>query len=276
MDPVSIVLKADLDFLRDLVRRESGIVVDADKDYLLETRLAPVCRGAGIEGIGELVRRLRETPYHPLRDMVTEALTTNETSFFRDVHPFETLARHILPELVQRLRPNRRIGIWCAASSCGQEPYSLAMILRTRFPEVIDWTLDFVASDLSRQMIERCRRGVYSQLEVNRGLPVEYLARWFKQSGREWTLAPEIREMIHFRVMNLTASWREMPRCDLVLVRNVLIYFDQETRLRIFRGIEKLLQPGGYLLLGSTECLPEEVQGLERQQHGTTVYYRRI
>jgi chemotaxis protein methyltransferase CheR len=244
---------ADFSFVSDLVYRESGIVLEAGKDYLVDARLTALIRQTGLASIETLVQKLRGAGSAPLAHTVVEAMTTNETSFFRDVKPFETLKTVVLPELIKRRSARRTLSIWCAASSSGQEPYTIAMTLREAYPELANWRVNFVASDLSKQMIERCRAGKFSQIEVNRGLPAPLLVKYFKKQGLEWEISETLRKMIDFRELNLLQSWPNLRDLDIVFIRNVLIYFDTNTKKQILARIRRIMNPDGYLFLGGAE-----------------------
>ncbi|MBK7876651.1 MAG: protein-glutamate O-methyltransferase CheR [Planctomycetes bacterium] len=264
----------DFAFLQTFVRERSAIVLDPGKEYLAESRLGPVARSAGLPGIGELVARLRVDPRGDLTDKVIEAMTTNETSFFRDVHPFEALRTHILPDLIKARSNERALNLWCAASSSGQEPYTIAMLLRENFPALIEWRIRFIATDLSQEMLRRSREGIYSQLEVNRGLPAKYLVKYFEKRGSDWQVKQELRSMIEFRELNLIKPWPSMPQFDIVFIRNVLIYFDLPTKRAILGNIRKLLRSDGYLFLGGAETTLSIDENFKRSQAGTTWCYR--
>jgi chemotaxis protein methyltransferase CheR len=264
----------EFEFLRQLVRKDAGIVLDAGKEYLVETRLSAVVRQHRLSGLSELVSILRSRPFDPLREAVKEAMTTNETSFFRDVHPFEALRTQILPELIKARAAERSLTMWCAAASSGQEPYSVMMLLRQHFPQLADWNVRFLCTDLSKEMIDRCKGGRYSQLEVNRGLPAPMLVRWFRRDGAEWIVDASLRDPIEFRTMNLIEPWPAMRPVDLVLIRNVLIYFDVETKQQILGKIRQVLRPDGYLLLGAAETTLNIDDGYERVAVGKGSTYR--
>jgi chemotaxis protein methyltransferase CheR len=184
---------------------------------------------------------------------VIEAMTTNETSFFRDIHPFETLRKVIMPDIMARRAATKTLSIWCGASSTGQEPYSIAMALSEVMPKFAEWKIDFIATDISKEMIRRSRDGKYNQIEVNRGLPATSLVKYFDKVGLEWQIKEPFRNMIQFREMNLTAPWPAMPLFDIIFIRNVLIYFDTATKSQILSKARKLLHPNGYLFLGCAE-----------------------
>lgn len=256
----------DFDFLRRLVRDRSGIVLGEDKAYLLESRLSPVVREEGLGSIEQLCQRLRSNaPAQLLRDVI-EAMTTNETLWFRDVHPFEVLGRRILPELMRARAEKKQLSIWCAASSTGQEPYSVAMTIREQVPQLTGWNLRYVATDLSTEVLARARAGIYSQLEVNRGLPPDKLQRWFRRvDGNGWQISEDIRRMVEFRELNLLESWPfGGERFDIVMMRNVLIYFDLETKRTILGKVRRLLAPDGWFFLGGAETTMNIDDGYER------------
>jgi chemotaxis protein methyltransferase CheR len=243
----------DFSFVSDLVYRQSGIVLEADKDYLVDARLTGVIRHMGLDSLDTLVQQLRASGADALKHRVVEAMTTNETSFFRDIKPFDTLKQVVLPELIKRRAALKSLSIWCAASSSGQEPYSIAMTLCEAFPELANWRLSFVATDLSSQMVNRCRAGKFSQIEVNRGLPAKLLIKYFKQAGVDWEIDAKLRKMIDFRELNLLSAWPRLQNLDIVFIRNVLIYFDTATKKQILGRIRGLMAPDGVLFLGGAE-----------------------
>lgn len=244
---------AEFDYVCRLVRDRSGIVLESGKEYLVDARLTPVARQCELGSVSELVGRLRGGPDDGLVARVVEAMVTSETSFFRDHHPFETLRTTVLPDLINRRRDERRLNVWFAASATGQEPYSFAMLVRERFPELLGWRLDLLATDLSAEVLARARAGRYSQIEVNRGLPAALLVKYFHQHGATWELSEDVRRMVEFRELNLTRPWPVLPRMDLVFLRNVMIYFDADTKKSILGRAARLLRPDGHLLLGAAE-----------------------
>lgn len=268
------ITSADFTYIADLVRRGSAIVLEPGKEYLVESRLLPVAREAGTDTIAGLVQQLRREPGDGLRDQVVEAMTTNETSFFRDVHPFTALADTVLPEVVETRRAHRRIDVWCAAASSGQEPYSVAMLLDELLGAESGWQLRVLASDLSQRMLERTELGVYSQLEVNRGLPVQRLLRHFERQGHQWRAKENLRSMIRTQALNLDGPWPTMPTMDVVLLRNVLIYFDVPTKKRVLAKVRHVLRPDGYLFLGGAETTLGLDDSYERVQVGRAPAYR--
>jgi len=244
---------ADFEYVAQIVRARSGIVLEPGKEYLVEARLSPWARIRNAGPIDELIADLRLQKRGELETAVVDALTTNETSFFRDVHPFEALRTTIIPELIEKRSTTRKLSIWCAAASSGQEPYSLAMMLRENFPQLASWNIDILATDLSPSMIERCASGVYSQLEMNRGLPALLLVKYFTKTGTTWEIDPSLRNAIDFRLLNLAEPWPNLPRFDLVMIRNVLIYFDIELKKTILGNLKRVMTPDAYLFLGSAE-----------------------
>ena len=265
---------ADFDYISKIVREQCAIVLEKGKEYLVESRVMPLVHQEKLESIENLVKKLKQEPRGPLKDAVIEAMTTNETSFYRDIHPFETLKNTIIPELLEKRSTKRELNIWCGASSSGQEPYSLVMLLKNQFPQLNSWKLDFSASDLSNQMLNRCKSGIYSQLEINRGLPAPLMVKYFERIGTEWQVKEELRKMIQFRIINLSERWPAMPQMDLVMMRNVLIYFDVEMKKDILGRVRKLLRPDGYLFLGAAETTLNLDENFERMPFKQSGCYR--
>jgi chemotaxis protein methyltransferase CheR len=244
---------ASFEFVRMVLRQRSGHHLEDDKVYLVETRLLPMARRHGFESVEDLVLRLRSRKHEKLLRELVEAMTINETFFFRDGHPFEVLRQTVLPELIQRRVEVRCLNIWSAACSSGQEPYSVALLLSHHFPALSGWNIRLIASDLSGAMLDRARQGRYSELEISRGLLPEMAAAYFQKQGHGWQIRDDIRRMVEFLAINLSGAWPALPRLDLVLLRNVLIYFDLPTKRLILDRVRRLLQPDGYLLLGGAE-----------------------
>ncbi len=267
--------ESDFDFIRQLVRDRSAIVLEDDKMYLVESRLTPVARAEGIGSLGELVHELRSRPFGALHHLVIEAMTTNETSFFRDRRPFEMLKDELIPELYHRRASERRLRIWCAACSSGQEPYTIAMVIEEHFPTLAtSWTVDILGTDLSTHMIRRSKEGIYSQLEVMRGLPAYQLVKNFDKVGAEWQVKEELRKKITFREMNLAGDWPLSERWDIIFLRNVLIYFDLDTKRSILAKVRHQLRPDGYLLLGGAETTINIDEEFERIPAASAGCYR--
>lgn len=271
---MTTVTPDDFDLVRRVVRDGAAIVLDDGKEYLVESRLLPVARQRGLQGVAELVERLRREPHGELRTVVVEALTTNETSFFRDGRPFTALAEEILPALVGARSAERELTIWSAGCSSGQEAYSTAILVREALAGRSGWRPRILASDVSTAMLDRTREGLYTQLEVNRGLPVQRLVQHFTREGTQWRVHPDLRAMVETRQVNLAAPWPALPQMDLVLLRNVMIYFDVATKRRILANVRTLLRPGGYLLLGGAETTLNLDDRFERVSFGSMTAYR--
>jgi chemotaxis protein methyltransferase CheR len=266
----------DFDFIRKLLRQHSAIALEPDKQYLVESRLAPLVRRLELQSIGDLVGRLRAGPFNGLHAEIVEALVTTETSFFRDHHPFESLRKVVIPELMRRRAGERSLRIWCAACSTGQEPYSVALLFREHFPELRKWDVSLLATDLSREVLQRARAGRYNQIEVNRGLPASLLVKYFRQEGNVWQLQQDVRGLVEFRELNLAQTWPALPRLDLVLLRNVMIYFDVETKRTILGRLARLLRPDGYLVLGGAETTFNLDDSYRRLEHLKGGFYQLV
>jgi chemotaxis protein methyltransferase CheR len=273
----SSVSAEDFAFMQRLVADDAAIVLAPGKEYLVATRLSAVARDNAFAGVAELIRQLRIDPRGTLRAVVVDAMTTNETSFFRDARPFEVIADELLPHAVahRREQGQHQLDIWCAAASSGQEPYSLAMLLVDKFPEIVrDWQIRIIGTDLSPTMIRRCREARFSQLEINRGLPASRLVHHFERKGLDWVASDQLRSLCHFEEANLAGPWPVLPRFDLVLCRNVLIYFEVATKRDILRRTRSALQPWGTLLLGASETTLGLDDDWSRSTSGTVSYYR--
>jgi chemotaxis protein methyltransferase CheR len=265
--PVSF---ADFDFVRKLVYEHSAIALDDSKEYLIEARLAPIAVREGLPSVTALVRSLRLGGTR-LRDDVVAAVATNETTFFRDVHPFDALRDVVIPEVLAA-NGGRSLAMWSAAASTGQEAYSMAMVVREHFPDVPDVTI--LGTDLSADVIARARNGRFPQLEVNRGLPARLLVKHFERDGMTWQLSEPIRRMVTFRQLNLARPFHGVPTMDIVFLRNVLIYFDVATKTEVLLRVAEVLRPGGYLFLGGAETTYGFNASFERVHLGKTVFYR--
>jgi len=261
----------NLQFLCKTIYDESGIVLDESKRYLLEARLGPVAKSEGAESIDDLCALLRGIQGRAVRYKVVEAMTTNETLFFRDVKPFEGL-KILFKEIAESNRADRTVRVWCAASSSGQEPYSIAM--QWKEMGIPGWKLDIFGTDLSEEMLERCRSGSYLQLEVNRGLPALCLVKYFEREGSHWIVNEELRKMCRWQKFNLKDPMRGFGPFDLVFCRNVLIYFDQETKSQILRNFRSTLSPGGHLFLGASETTIGLDEVYKRRQVGPAIAYQ--
>jgi chemotaxis protein methyltransferase CheR len=249
------VTPVDYDYVRKLVKERSGLILSADKQYLVESRLLPVARRAGVAGLSELVQLLKGPNAQALIVEVVEAMMTNESFFFRDKLPFEHFRETIIPALIAARASQRRIRIWCAAASTGQEPYSLAMSLKEIGKQVSGWRIDIIATDLSTEVLEKAKAGIYSQFEVQRGLPIQLLVKYFTQIGEAWQIAPDIRAMVQFRPFNLLNDLSNLGMFDVVFCRNVLIYFDQQTKVNVLDRMARTVERDGYLMLGAAETV---------------------
>jgi chemotaxis protein methyltransferase CheR len=264
----------EFQFLQELLHKRSAIVLSDDKHYLVEARLAPIARDLGLGSAEDVVRELRRTGDRVLQDRLVEAMTTNETSWFRDVHPFNALRDTILPELIERNRPARNLAIWSAASSTGQELYSIGLLLDSHFPEVEFWRLELIGTDLNATVVERAKAGSFSGLEINRGLPAAMIARYFVRDGANFVIHEKIRNKVRFEQLNLAGAWAGLPQFDLILLRNVLIYFDSDTKRRILEAAGRQLAPGGYLALGGAESPTGIVDGFQTLMVGGAAFYQ--
>jgi chemotaxis protein methyltransferase CheR len=248
------VTPADYDFLRRLLKERSGLDLSSDKQYLVENRLVPLARRVGLSGIPDLVLKMKGGAEALITDVI-EAMTTNETFFFRDRLPFDHLNGTILPTLLSARASRKHLRIWSAASSTGQEAYSIAMCLKEKAAEFAGWRIEIVATDLSQEVLEKSRAGVYSQFEVQRGLPIQLLMNYFTQKGELWQINADVRAMVAHRQLNLLQDFSHLGKFDVIFCRNVLIYFDLETKLSIFERLAKIMEPDGMLLLGAAETV---------------------
>jgi chemotaxis protein methyltransferase CheR len=267
----------DFDFIRRLLQDRSAIVLDNGKEYLVESRLTPIVRRCNLNSISDLVTQLRAQPYNGLNVQVVEAMVTTETSFFRDHHPFETLRKTVIPELLRLRRTERRLNIWCAACASGQEPYSISILLKEHFQsDLAGWKVHLLATDLSNEMLTRAREGRYSQFEANRGMPAALMVKYFEQHGVDWRIVDSIRETITFEQMNLAKPFPSMPQMDLVMLRNVMIYFDIPTKKSILSKVARLLKPNGYLVLGGAESTFNIDDSYQRVEHLKSGFYQQL
>ena len=273
--PVATLPADDFSYLSQLMHERAAIVLEPGKEYLALSRLDPVAREMGVGSVAALVEVLRgEESSSALHDQVIDALTTNETTFFRDFNPFESMRSDVLPELIERKQRTRTLAIWSAGCSSGQEPYSIAMAIREYFPDLLTWQLSILGTDISSSVLDRARRGRYGQLEVNRGLPANLLVRHFTRAGMEWEIEEPIRRMVRFQRHNLVGTWPVMPPFDLVFMRNVMIYFDIETKRDVLGRMRGQLAPHGFLLLGASETTFNISDDYDRHLVGRTAWYR--
>jgi chemotaxis protein methyltransferase CheR len=263
----------DFDFIAQILKKRSGLVITKDKLYLLESRLLPVARRRGINNMGDLVSSIRQRPDETLLRDITEAMTTNESFFFRDTHPFDQFRNYTLPELLKSRANQKRIRIWCAAASTGQEPYSLAMILKEEAFKLSGWRVEILATDLSREVLDRARLGIYNKFEVQRGLPRIMLDKYFKQIGDDWQINADIRSMVTYKEFNLLNNMIALGKFDVIFCRNVLIYFDQETKGTVLNNIARLMPEDGFLYLGGTETILGITDAFKQIPGQRSIYY---
>ncbi len=245
----------DYEYLRKLLKARSGLVLSADKHYLVESRLLPVARKNGLANLTGLVTKLKGPDAEPQIVEVVEAMTTNESLFFRDKTPFDQFRETIVPALLAARGATRRIRIWCAAAATGQEPYTLAICLKEMGKELAGRRVEILATDISTEVLEKAKSGIYNQFEVQRGLPVTLLIKYFSQVGDMWQIAPEIRGMVKFQPFNLLHDFSSLGVFDVVFCRNVLIYFDQETKIDVLNRIDAVIERDGFLALGGAETV---------------------
>jgi chemotaxis protein methyltransferase CheR len=271
------ISREDFQFVSGYLHKEAGIALSDEKAYLVENRLGELCRSLGMDSIASLVRELRAFPQGKVRQPMVEAMTTNETSFFRDITPFEAMRSTLVPELLEARKACKRLRIWSAASSTGQESYSISMLLDFSFRRMLqDWIVEIVGSDLAEKVLERCREGEYSQLEVNRGLPAQYLMTYFKKKASRWQLIEPIKKPVSFERVNLLDIPARLGNFDVIFCRNVLIYFDQETKRRVLQGLRRQLRPDGYLIVGASEVLSGVTDIYQRCHKGGAVVYKPV
>jgi chemotaxis protein methyltransferase CheR len=247
----------DFDFYKELLKRESGLVVTPEKTYLLVSRLTPVAKKWDFDNIDHMTFTLKGLPDKGLLQDIIEAMTTNETSFFRDLKPFDLFKDVVMPPLIEARKDTKKIRIWCAACSSGQEPYSLAMLMREEplASKLAGFNVEIIATDISEEILKQAKNAVYSQFEVQRGLPITMLMKYFSQDGEKWKLKPELQENISFRTFNLLEPTDSLGSFDIIFCRNVLIYFDQETKKDILERMSKNIKQDGYLFLGGAETV---------------------
>jgi chemotaxis protein methyltransferase CheR len=265
----------DFEYVADLARRTAAIVLAPGKEYLVESRLTPLAQKEGFDSLAAFISRLRLDPVSgPRHSKVIDALTTNETLFFRDHHPFEAMKNGVLPKIIEARAATKKLTIWSAASSTGQEAYSIAMLIRETFPQLRDWSVTIVATDISPRVLQQARLGQYNKIEVNRGLPAIYLVKYFTKTDDTWTLKEEVRKMVDFRMLNLIHPFAAMPVCDIVFIRNVLIYFDTPTKQTILRNIRKQMAADGFMFLGTAETTLNLDTGFKPATFGAAIAYQ--
>lgn len=267
---------SDYDYLRGLVLEQSANLIDPSRNALFETRLTPIARMSGAQNLEDFVNMLRAGRPAHLHRAVAEAMTINETSFFRDVTPFEMLREVVIPKLIEQRMQKRRLRIWSAASSTGQEAYSLAMSIAEFFPNLAHWDVKIIGTDISRHVVDYAQKGRYRRLEVNRGLPARMLLKYMVREGEEWEVAPKVRSMCEFRYANLCAPLPHLPVFDLVMLRNVLLYFSQHDRKTVFKELHHKMAPDGYLVLGNAEQAEDSTNLFEVEFAANCYFYRPV
>lgn len=245
----------DFELYKDLLYSKSGLQLTPDKSYLLDSRLTPISKKWGFPSLDVMTGTLRGLPDPALVKDIVEAMTTNETSFFRDTRPFDNFEKYVLPHMIEHRAREKRLRIWCAASSSGQEPYSLAMILKEKAALIPNWNIEILATDISDDILEQARRGLYSQFEVQRGLPVTYLMKYFVQDNEKWQISADIKRMVRFENFNLLDSMASLGTFDIIFCRNVLIYFDNQTKTSVLEKMSSQIMPDGFLFLGGAETV---------------------
>ncbi len=245
----------EFDWLRAFLKQQSGLVLTSEKQYLIESRLLPVARKAGLASLSALISKIKEPGQSMLAATVVEAMTTNESFFFRDKTPFEHFTDTMLPKMLEARARERRLRIWCAAASTGQEPYSLAMCLKDAEAKLAGWRVEILGTDLSTDVLEKAKAGVYTQFEVQRGLPINHLLKYFTQIGDTWQINSNMRSMVQYRKLNLLENFSSLGQFDIIFCRNVLIYFDNKTKVEILERMAKMMPADGYLVLGAAETV---------------------
>jgi len=266
----------DFQYIRQLVRTRTSVSLTEDKAYLVESRLTSLAQQIGLSSVSQLIQKLRVQSFNSLHLQVIELMMTTETWFFRDSYPFEAVRNRILPELIKKRQGQRSLNIWCAASSSGQEPYSIAILIREHFPQLASWTISLIASDISHKMLDKARQGNYSHHEMSRGLSPSLREKYFQLQEKEWQLTTEIRQMVAFRQFNLIDSWSPIPLMDIIFLRNVLIYFDVEMKQAILAKVRQSLKPGGYLFLGGGETTINLDRGFKPVKFNKAICYQLI
>jgi chemotaxis protein methyltransferase CheR len=266
----------DFEFVRQLVQTRAAIVLEPQKTYLAEQRLSTLANTEGFASLEQLLTKVRrgDGASIALQRKVIEAMTTNETYFFRDVHPFDAFRDGVVRELIRKRAETKQLNIWSAAASTGQEAYSIAMILKEHYPELRDWRITIIGTDLAANVLEKAKAGRYTQLEINRGLPARLLAKYFTKEGNDWVISRDIAKMVEFKTLNLIETWPALPTFDVVFIRNVLIYFNNEVKEKILTRIAGRMAKDGYLFLGGSETTVNMTVPLRREEINKSAVYR--
>lgn len=261
-------------YLRGLLKKKTGVIIDDSKHYLVVARLLPIVKQRKLPSLDTLIDRIRTAGDSPLEQDVLNAMMTHETSFFRDRSPFETLKK-LIPDYASKRSATKQLTIWSAACSTGQEPYSIALLLNEHFRDLVaTWRIRIIATDISDVVLNRCREGIYSEIEIVRGLPQHLLTKYFTPFQGKWSIAQSCRRLVEFRQLNLTSQWPIMAPCDIIFLRNVLLYFDDHTRSDILKKMQKALRPDGTLFLGGAETMLGINAHYERMAGEGCSYYR--
>ncbi|MDJ0717112.1 MAG: protein-glutamate O-methyltransferase CheR [Prochloraceae cyanobacterium] len=264
----------DFNYIRRLLLDRTSVVLEEDKIYLVESRLAPLAKDAGVNSVEQLIFKLRNQSFGTLHQQVIEEMMTTETFFFRDIRPFEALEKFVFPDLIEKRNRDRTLNIWCAACSSGQEPYSIAMLIREEFPYLTRWKVSLIASDISSKMLDIARMGCYSQHQISRGLPAKLREKYFARQGTKWQIDNNILQMVEFLQLNIAETLPYLPSMDIIFLRNVLIYFDVDTKKKILTKVQQLLRPDGYLFLGAGETTINLNNYFEPLKFNKAVAYR--
>ena len=267
---------SDYAYLRGIVMAQSSNRIDPSRNTLFDTRLTPIAQMSGAANLEDFIQMLKSGKPAHLHRAVAEAMTINETSFFRDMAPFEMLRKVVFPQLIEERKQQRRLRIWSAASSTGQEAYSVAMLIAEHFPDLSYWDVKIIGTDISRHVVDYAQKGRYRRLDVNRGLPARMLVKYMVRDGEEWEVAPRIRAMCEFRYGNLCVPIAKLPLFDAVLLRNVLLYFSQQDRKTVFREIHQKIVPDGYLVLGNAEQAEDSTKLFEVEFATNCYFYRPV
>ena len=267
--------RAEADLVRELMAAYAGVAVRDDQLKIVSIRAPSIAADHGFADVAAMMAALRQRPFAELHRRVADALLNHETRFFRDVQYFQGLRQCVIPAIVRANASERRIRIWSAGCSSGQEPYSVAMMLREDFPAVDGWDVRVWASDISPGVLERARAGIFLQLEVNRGLPARLMLKYFTQEGGSWRIKDRVRDRVEFMRFNLAGTWPELPPMDVILLRNVMIYFDGDSRRAVMKKVRACLRPGGYLILGAAEMTARPEDGFKMRVEGGFVYHTR-
>lgn len=264
---------SDFDLYKDLLKEKSGLTLTPDKSYLLDSRLTPIARKWNYANLEVMTMALRAMPPSDLVKDVVEAMTTNETSFYRDTKPFDQFRDIVIPHLL-KTRPTRRVRIWCAASSTGQEPYSLAMLIKENAAKLPGWNFEIVATDIDTNVLESARKAEYSQFEVQRGLPIQMLMKYFEQKGDRWALKQDIKSMVQYKQFNLLDPMGPLGKFDIIFCRNVLIYFDRETKAKVLQSMSALLPEDGFVFLGGAETVLGITESFKPMENTRGIYIK--